>query len=111
MGNDQVALVVEGDLVSGVLEVDGQIALTGLQRQVAHLLIGLLLPHLSLLVLRREWIARASLNHIARLDLLTLLHRGRQVEAGLCLALWILRLDQHLVTNHQKLVNVFLVYS
>ena len=110
MGNDQVALVVEGNLVGRVLEIDGQIALAGLQRQVAHLLIGLLLPHLALLVLCGKRVARTRLDHIACLDLLALLHRWRQIKACFCLTLGILRFDQHLIANHQELINVFLVY-
>ena len=56
--------------------------------------------------LRRQGVAGTGLDDVARLDAVLLDSRG-QIETGLGLALRILRFDQHLVANHQKLVNIF----
>ena len=105
MGYNQILFIVEIDLIGGILQIDSQVALLGLQGQIVHLSL-LLFPDLMFVGLRRQGVAGTGLDDVARLDAVLLDSRG-QIETGLGLALRILRFDQHLVANHQKLVNIF----
>ena len=74
-----------------------------------HLSLFLLFPYFMFLALGRKREAGTNLDDIAALDLL-LLDGRRQVQSGFCLTLRVLRLDKHLVTHHQELIYVFLIY-
>lgn len=111
MRDNQELFVIKIDLVSGILQIDSQITFTGLKRQILHLLPFLFLPDLMLLRLRRQRISGPRLYDITRLYLLPLLNRGRQIQSGLRLALWILRLNQYFIAYHQEFIDVFLIYG
>ena len=80
-----------------------------LQRKIMHLTLFLLFPYFMFLTLGRKRETGTDLDDIAALNLL-LLDGRRQLQSGFCLTLRVLRFDKHLVTHHQELIYVFLIY-